>query len=137
MFKQFHKARVASSVVSDTDSLIGFTDISKEDQTQLRNLILSENVSRNKVLPSSLNKRKQRVSPDAPLHVRKAKLKSSNNESLNILYTNADQLTTTKMAELRLRIQQEKPRLLQCVKLNQKMEKIVTTTKSQDSPSTR
>ena len=57
-------------------------------------------------------KRKHRVSPEAPLHVRKTRLKASNKESLNILYTNADQLTTAKMAELRLRIQQEKPMIV-------------------------
>ena len=90
MFKHFHKARVASCVVTDTDSLTGFTDLSKEDQVLIKKLTESENDSRNKDLPSSLPKRKPRVSPEAPLHVRKARLKSSNNESLNVLFTNAD-----------------------------------------------
>ena len=109
IFKKFHNARIASNVVSNTDDLIGFTEIAEADQTYLKQLITSENESRNRVLPAEMQKRKARVAPDAPLHVRKARLKPLNAEALNVLYTNADQLTTSKMAELRLRIQQEKP----------------------------
>ena len=109
ILRKFHNARIASNVVTDAESLIGFADLRGDDQLQLRNLIAHENGMRNKTLPSSLQKRKARVSPEAPIHVRKARLKSSNSETLTVLFTNADQLTTTKMAELRLRIQQEKP----------------------------
>ena len=109
IFRKFHNARIASNVVIDADSLIGFADIRGDDQLHLRNLIAHENGTRNKTLPSSLQKRKARVSPEAPIHVRKARLKSSNSETLTVLFTNADQLSTTKMTELRLRIQQEKP----------------------------
>ena len=109
IFRKFRNARIASNVVSDAESLIGFAEIRGEDQLHLRNLIANENGMRKKTLPSSLQKRKARVSPEAPIHVRKARLKSTNSETLTVLFTNADQLTTTKMTELRLRIQQEKP----------------------------
>ena len=109
MLKKFRNARIASNIVSDTNALTGFADLREDDQHTLKDLIASENESRNKTLPTSLQKRKARVSPEAPLHVRKSRLKSSNSECLTVLFTNADQLTTTKMTELRLRVQQEKP----------------------------
>ena len=112
MFRNFRKARVASSVITNTDFLTGFHDLSEEEQVLIKKLIDNENESRKKILPSSLSKRKPRVTPEAPFHVRKAKLKPFNNESFSVLFTNADQLTTAKMAELRLRIQQEKPMIV-------------------------
>ena len=109
MLKKFRNARIASNIVSDTNALTGFADLREDDQNTLKDLIASENESRSKTLPTSLQKRKTRVSPEAPLHVRRARLKSSNSECLTVLFTNADQLRTTKMTELRLRVQQEKP----------------------------
>ena len=112
MFKKFQNARIASNVVSDADSLTGFSDLRDNDQRSLQSLIAAENELRKKILPASLKKRKTRISPEAPLHVRKAKLKPSNSEALTVLFTNADQLTTAKMTELRLRIQKEKPMIV-------------------------
>ena len=98
--------------MSSTNALIGFADIAEKDQLFLKNLIASENLSRKKIPAASTQKPKAKVKPDAPLHVRKAKLKPSSADYLKVLYTNADQLTTTKMTELRLRIQQEKPMII-------------------------
>ena len=112
IFKRFHKAKTASNIVSHTDDLAGFSDITEGDQHYLKTIIDDENGLRSEVPPASQSKRKLRISPEAPLHVRKSKLKSSSTESLNVLFTNADQLTTSKMTELRLRIQQEKPMIV-------------------------
>ena len=112
LFKRFHNARVACNILTHTDNLVGFADITEADQLYLKNLIGSENGLRKRIPTSAQQKRKARVSPEAPLQVRKARLKSSNTESLSVLYTNADQLTTSKMAELRTRIQHEKPMIV-------------------------
>ena len=112
IFKQFHKARVATSVLTHIDDLNGYKNISANDKRFIQSLIDEENGKR-KVLPATQSYRpKVRVSPEAPPHIRKARLKSSNAESLNVLFTNADQLTTPKMAELRMRIQQENPMIV-------------------------
>ena len=72
----------------------------------------------------------------APLHIRRSQLKSSTEPVIKVMFTNADQLTTSKMTELRKHIQLEKPLLLQFVKSNPKILKKSMITKSQDTLST-
>ena len=48
----------------------------------------------------------------APAHVRKKGLVSSSAPALNVMFTNADQLTPSKKTELVKRIEQEKPSVI-------------------------
>ena len=96
IFKKFQKARTTSNIISDAESLLGFTDLREDDQITLWNLIACENESRKKILPSSLPKRKPRVYPEAPLHIRKASLKPTNAENLTVLYTILTQISWQK-----------------------------------------
>ena len=112
IFKQFHCARSALNIINHIDQIVGFTDLTETDRLYLRNLIDSENSQRKKIPVLAKKKCKERVSPEAPLQTRKTRLKTTNMESINVLFTNADQLTTSKMAELRTRIQQVKPMIV-------------------------
>lgn len=107
-FKQFRKAKVSANVITCISQLQGSGVIDDKDKDQIINLIKSENAERILLLPTTLPK-KENKSPQAPPHIRKSQLKSSNEPSINVLFTNADQLTTSKMTELRKRIQQERP----------------------------
>ena len=57
-------------------------------------------------------KDKSKLRPQAAAKSRISKLKTSNSPVLNIMYTNADQLTTSKMTELRNRIEKNKPMIV-------------------------
>ena len=55
------------------------------------------------------------------LHIcRKSRLKESNTQVIKILYTNAGQLTTSKMTELKSRIQQENPLIIAICEIKSK-----------------
>ena len=112
IFKRFHNAKSNQNVVTHADQLVGFNDLNETDKLHLLNLIDTENGRRKKIPPPAQKKQKVCVSPEAPIQVRKARLKTTNMESLPVLFTNADQLTTSKMAELRTRIQQVKPMIV-------------------------
>ena len=51
------------------------------------------------------------------------KLKCTNLPSMKVMFTNADQLTTSKMTELRKKIEREKPGIIAYVRLSQRIQK--------------
>ena len=55
---------------------------------------------------------KKKISNQAPPEVRKSELKSNQLPSINIMVTNADQLSSAKMTELQKRIKLEKPLII-------------------------
>ena len=56
IFKRFHKAKTASNIVSHTDDLAGFSDITESDQHYLKTIIDDENGLRSEVPPGSQSK---------------------------------------------------------------------------------
>jgi len=108
-FKKFHKARTNSNVIFCVEEIYGFIKLQENDQILMRDLIKKENVVRKEI---SKPKPKNKIKVEAPLHVRKSQLKVSNTQLIKILYTNADQLTTSKMTELKSRIQHENPLII-------------------------
>ena len=79
---------------------------------KVEDLIAQSNAARTNPLPEEMSHKKTgaktRCSQKSPLR----SLKPSNMPSMRVLFTNADQLTTSKMAELRVRVNQEKPHIL-------------------------
>ena len=94
------------------DDMLGF-DLIKDDERLLILRLMDEmNVKRKKDSDDQAQPKKspiQKKKADPPSKVRIAKLKPSGLPSMNILFTNADQLNQGKMSELKQRIITEKP----------------------------
>ena len=100
-FAMFRKARVATSIVTRSDDLGGFDEINNDEKSYIARLIETEVSIRNV----------EAISPPIPNNKQKQKssLESRNFASLNVMFANADQLTSSKMSELQKHIENEKP----------------------------
>ena len=108
-FESFKKARVITNVITCMDDINDFDLIKDEDKTHILKLMDQTNEARKK--PLSQPKRRVKVPvqiQDSP-KTRFNKLKSSNLPSMKVMYTNADQLTSTKKSELVKQIEKEQP----------------------------
>ena len=112
-FKVFKRARVKENIISGVEDVDGIDNLAESEITILTDAIQKANSERLKCLPDKSNyiTRKKNVN-DPPVNVRKSKLKTSNIPSMKILFTNADQLTGSKMCELIAKISHEKPMLV-------------------------
>ena len=117
-FKMFRSARCLSSVIKTDSEIKGFNDLNTSDQQQICGEII-------KIQPviDSLNLRASKKDlidstvPVAQNNVNRRSIKQSRpvlhcSQSINIMFTNADQLTSTKMVELQNRISNEKPSII-------------------------
>ena len=111
-FKSFEKARVITNVITSVDEIDGFSEIREEDRLIIKEMIDEGNLKRKKILTDSSHQKKRKV-PEPPLledtTIKRHKLKSTTSPSIKIMYTNTDQMTTTKKMELQKRIENEKP----------------------------
>ena len=109
-FKSFHRARVEQNIITNTGGLEGFKQISNKDQKYISDLIQKENAERI-LLPKPQVKKKRKCANSATVSLRKSLL-PSNLPRIPVLFTNADQLTSLKMAELHNLIMKEKPLII-------------------------
>ena len=113
-FDSFEKTRNVSNIITCTDDIDGFDLISDEDRIRILKLMDEANIKRENKLSRSQIKPKQKLKliPQESAKRKLSKLKPSNFPTLKVLYTNADQLSTGKMIELRKRIEKEKPMIV-------------------------
>ena len=109
-FLAFRKARLASNVILDVNVIDGLDNIPDEERKNLSNFV--DNLkSFWKERPEHLKKMSTKTSileNQAP----KSRLHPCSTPALKVMFTNADQLTSTKMVELKSRIIQEKTLLV-------------------------
>ena len=98
-FGSFKKARIAKNVISDKSQLDGADNLNDQEKSLLSELIERGNKSRTTPLPE-INFRRKKYPMLAPAKIRKAFLKPATMPSINVMFTNADQLTSTKKTEL-------------------------------------
>ena len=110
-FESFKRARVLSSVISKASEVDGIVMLTPTEKSKLDKLIEQSNAARSKPLPVETVRQKS-ASIIPTYNARKRSTKSSNIPSMKILFTNADQLTTAKMAELNAKVSQEKPLII-------------------------
>ena len=110
LFESFKKARLAKNVISNIDEVDGIDCMKKSDIETIKSLIANFISTHDKPLPQE----KKRTTKKVVLPIleeskqRKSKLKSTNIPSIKIMFTNTDQMTTTKMNELLKRIDNKK-----------------------------
>ena len=108
-FGSFQKARVVTNVMSNVYEIDGFDHINNAvDKSRITNLFDNHKYVRKLPLPKALPTKKS-LSIQTPVKSRKSNLKSSSLPSINVMFTNADQLTPLKLAELKKGIELEKP----------------------------
>ena len=100
----------------DGDLKYGFDLIVDTDKTNIVQLIEKGNTSRNLPQPKVLSSKQIGIMKSPP-NIRRSQLKSSSLPAINVMYTNADQLTLLKMTELKKLIQREKPLIIAVCKL--------------------
>ena len=90
-FGSFKKARIAKNVISDTSQLDGADSLNDQEKSLLSELIEKGNKSRTTPLPE-INSRRKKYPKQAPAQIRRALLKSATMSSINVMFTNTDQL---------------------------------------------
>ena len=108
-FESFQKARVCTHVIERTEDIANFDLITDGDKERVKSLIDQTIASRKKPLSEPRRRRKEPIEMQEAPNVRLSRLKSANLPSLKVLYTNADQMTTTKKSELVNLIEREQP----------------------------
>ena len=112
-FQHFRKARTTSNIIRNLMDLSGLDDLTDNDKTRIKELISYENLVRKHLPETTCTKKNTGTHPDkSQVQTRQLKLTSIKENSLKVLYTNADQLTASKMTELRKRIQHHKPSIV-------------------------
>ena len=86
----------------------GTDNLNDQEKSLLSEFIEKGNKSRTTPLPE-INSRRKRYPMQAPAQIRRALLKPSTMPSINVMFTNSDQLTSEKKTELMKRIEREKP----------------------------
>ena len=107
-FESFRKARVATNVIESITDLDGYGKLGDADKTLINELIAKENAARSKPLPREPYTNKIKPLQTKP-KLRKDNLASSHLPAIQVMFTNADQLTSSKMSELLKLVEQKKP----------------------------
>ena len=107
-FRAFRRARVADNIIMNASDIDGIEKISLEDQSKIKILIGKENLERRALPEKKTRKKSNRVLINCPAESRQ-KLMPSNLPEIPVLFTNADQLTSSKMSELQVHVTKEKP----------------------------
>ena len=109
-FKSFEKAKSAANTITCMDDIMGFDLIRDDERMMILQLIDNVNKKRKK---SDTDRAKKFPKPTVTLgecgKTRVARLKSTVIPSLEVMYTNADQLTASKMTELKKLIERKNP----------------------------
>ena len=109
-FASFQKARISTNVISNTEDIDGINAILEEDNLRIGRLVSEINTKKNEPSSEVSNDKKKRPKfRQGPSKLHKEKLESLNVPALKVMFTNADQLTPSKMVELKKQIEIEKP----------------------------
>ena len=110
-FASFKKAKTLASTITCTEDIGGLELISDDDRAEIHQLVDETNKKREQMMQEGAKIRS--VKKTSPLQEttksRVSRLKPSNLPSIGILYTNADQLTPSKMTELKILVERKKP----------------------------
>ena len=102
-----------ANIISEVGEVDGADHLTTDEAQILIDEIHSANAERTKALPEhGVQRACKKKATLPPAAVRKAKLKCSNIPTMKIIFTNADQLTESKMCELITKIHQEKPMIV-------------------------
>ena len=101
-FQSFEKARSSANTITCMDDILGFDLIRDDERVMILQLMDEVNAKRMKNVANLTKKVPKRIVPmGESAKTRVTRLKSSNLPTLDVLYTNADQLTASKMTELK------------------------------------
>ena len=107
-FISFQRAKIASSVISDISKLDGVQELNHQEKALIVQYIENENKRRSKPLPEKRVRRKK-SQMQIPAKIRQTCVAPSSLPSINVMFTNADQLTSGKKVELIKLIEREQP----------------------------
>ena len=99
---------MATNVIGSITDLDGYGKLGDADKTLINELIAKENAARSKPLPREPDTNKIKPLQTKP-KLRKDNLASSHLPAIQVMFTNADQLTSSKMSELLKLVKQKKP----------------------------
>ena len=121
LFKTFARARVLNSVINSADEIEGFDVMDDHTQARIRKLIVAH---KREGLPEHISRPKIRQVPGVGHEVgHQRKQTAYKKPSINVLYTNADELTREKVSELRVLTAREKPHVIAVTEVLPKMNK--------------
>ena len=112
-FASFQRAKKSTNTITNVSDLSGFEDLNEAEKYIIKDLVDKQNSG---VKDFELQLKKKMVSKKqnvhAPPKVRRKSMVSSTLPALNVLFTNADQLTQCKKDELIKLIEVEKPMIV-------------------------
>ena len=120
IFESFLKARDKANIIFDIQSIDGVDSVPEDIKSQLTTLIEDTCNKMKDPLPKPKAKIKNSVIPLQNSKSRVSSLKSLDLTSLKILFSNADQLTSSKMTELKKQIEVEKPHIVAICEVKRK-----------------
>ena len=133
-FKSFEKAKTPTDRISDPSELDGLMLIDSTDKVRINDLL--RNVPSPKLSSAALIKNTGiKVASTQPRH--RTQLVPITLPAVNIMFTNADQLTPLKLTELKTRIQKDKPLIIAVYEIKPKNFEACWTIKFQVIQSTR
>ena len=119
LFLNLKRCRTTTRVIKSVDEVLGFTQISHQDQELLTILIVELIQFREQRKPTVCIKKKARTTPN--LKHQSTTSVALTKEHIIVLYTNADVLTQEKKRELGVHITQEKPLMIAVTEVNPKV----------------
>ena len=108
------------SIIKDLKDLDGFDQLNIEDKSDITKHFEDKIAIIHLPPPKELS---TKITTLAPLKVRRSQLKSVTIPNFIVMFTNADQLTSSKMSELITRIQREKPLIIAVCEIKPKNSK--------------
>ena len=110
-FRTFEAARITNGIITDINEINGVENVSEEDRLFIANLIKYTNKKSEKCAPRPIaaEPRKSTIVVKQTPRIRRNGLKSHTEPSIKIMFSNADQMTSSKMTELKNKIKQEQP----------------------------
>lgn len=108
-FDSFQKARVSSNVITCVDDIDGLELIQDYERLQILSLMDDANAKRTKPLAQPKVKKNKTLPMQEISKARINRLKSSTLQTIKVMFTNADQLNSSKMTELKKLIERNKP----------------------------
>ena len=121
-FVSFKKARTLSNVISSIDDVDGLDQIMDEDRNMVVKMIEESISQRTRILSEPKQRKKVKVPFPSDVGYR-PRLSSLKTPSIRIMYTNADQLTTSKKPELIKKIETHKPMIVAICEIKPKNSK--------------
>ena len=109
-FDAFRAARIQTNIVTDSTQLDGIDSIPEDEKGKIIQLI--HDLKANAKLAQPKRKTKQAVPLQETLRTRISRLKSLTLPTMRVMFTNADQLTSSKLTELKNMLERKKPLII-------------------------